>query len=161
AAQGGRQERCAGAKRRSCPTCGAVLSPDNLQSARAFATCRACSPVTAGDPVGAPGVGTRAPPAPLRRPRQAVRRPRHFSVKDSGTSLRILFCWIWCKFVGPAMMCLAWNSFLVGWYWSALRTPETPFMWLALLITIPHGAIGLLLVYATLAGLLNRTVIKI
>jgi hypothetical protein len=33
--------------------------------------------------------------------------------------------------------------------------------WLAIIITIPHAAIGLLLVYATLAGLLNRTVVKV
>jgi hypothetical protein len=34
-------------------------------------------------------------------------------------------------------------------------------MGLSLIITIPHTAIGLLLVYATLAGLLNRTVITV
>jgi hypothetical protein len=34
-------------------------------------------------------------------------------------------------------------------------------MWFAIIFTIPHAAVGLLLVYATLAGLLNRTVIKV
>jgi hypothetical protein len=33
--------------------------------------------------------------------------------------------------------------------------------WLAILITIPHAAIGVSLVYATLGGLLNRTVIQV
>jgi hypothetical protein len=75
--------------------------------------------------------------------------------------LRIRFCWIWRNFVGAAMICFIWNCFLVGWYWSALRTPETRIMWFAMIWCIPHAAVGLLLVYATLAGLLNRTVITV
>jgi hypothetical protein len=34
-------------------------------------------------------------------------------------------------------------------------------MWFAIVFTLPHAVIGLLLVYATLAGLLNRTVVKV
>src|SRR5262249_13296469 len=36
-----------------------------------------------------------------------------------------------------------------------------PMMWLAMIFTLPHAAIGVFLVYATLAGLLNRTVVKV
>jgi hypothetical protein len=57
-------------------------------------------------------------------------------------------------------MCLIWNFFVVLWYLNALHNGG-PMMWLAILITLPHGAIGLLLVYGTLAGLLNRTVVKV
>src|SRR5262249_8143770 len=77
------------------------------------------------------------------------------------SSLRIRFWWLWRRFINAACFCLLWNSFLVGWYWSALRTPETRIMWFAALWCIPHVAVGLLLLYATLAGLLNRTVIKV
>jgi hypothetical protein len=119
-----------------------------------------CDSVTSGDQVGPQVTGTRAPPAPVRRGRQQVRRPSHFSVGDGRTRLRIRFRWLWHRFVGPAGMCLAWNSFVVAWYWNALRNGG-PFMWPAVIITLPHGAVGLLLVYATLAGLLNRTVIEV
>jgi hypothetical protein len=57
-------------------------------------------------------------------------------------------------------MCLLWNSFVVLWYWNALRTGDR-MMWLAIIICIPHVAVGLFLVYASLAGLLNRTLIKV
>jgi hypothetical protein len=145
---------------RFCPTCGTALSPDDLDIDRALATCRACNSVTGVDQFGLQPVGTRAPPATQRRKRQEVPRPSHFSVKDDGSSLRIRFRWIWRRFTGAATMCLVWNCFVVGWYWAALRTPEKRMMWFALVWCLPHAAIGLLLVYATLAGLLNRTVIK-
>jgi hypothetical protein len=34
-------------------------------------------------------------------------------------------------------------------------------MWFAMVWCLPHACVGLLLIYATLAGLLNRTVIKV
>jgi hypothetical protein len=95
-----------------------------------------------------------------RQNRQEVPRPDHFSVKEDARGLRIRFRWIWRRFTGPATMCIAWNSFVVGWYWNALRTGGPP-MWLAVIFCSPHAVVGLLLVYATLAGFLNRTVIKV
>jgi hypothetical protein len=143
-----------------CPICGTALAPDDISVARAVATCSACGAVTSVDRFGSRGSGTRAAPAPARRNRRAVPRPDHFSVRDDGSRLRIRFCWIWRRFTGPAMMCFLWSGFLVGWYWSALRT-ERPMMWISLIFTIPHTAVGLLLVYGTLAGLLNQTVITV
>src|SRR5262249_46494214 len=121
--------------------------PDDVSRDGAGATCRACHPAA-----GAP----RAP----RRKRREIPLPRHFSVQDDGSRLRIRFRWIWHRFTGPAQMCLLWNCFVVVWYWIVLRTAG-PQRWLALIIPIPHTAVGLLLVYATLAGLLNRTVIEV
>jgi hypothetical protein len=150
-----------GPVQRFCPTCGTVLSPEDIDTDRALATCWACNSLTSADQFGAQVVGTRAPPSPMRRNRQEIPRPRHFSVKEDGRSLRIRFRWIWRRFTKAASFCLFWNSGLVCWYWSALRTPEARIMWFAVIWGIPFVAIGLLLVYATLAGLLNRTVIKV
>ena len=63
--------------------------------------------------------------------------------------------------MGPATVCLVWNGFLVLWYWNALRPPRERIAWLGVIICLPHAAIGLFLIYATLAGFLNRTVIKV
>jgi hypothetical protein len=57
-------------------------------------------------------------------------------------------------------MCIVWNSFVVGWYWNAVRAGGRE-MWLAVIFCAPHAAVGLFLVYATLAGFLNRTVIRV
>jgi hypothetical protein len=143
-----------------CPSCGTLFMPGDIHVDRGLAACRACNTVTSMDQLGPPVTGTPAAPGPARR-RRAFPRPRHFSVRDDGGSLRIRFWWIWRSFLNGAFICLVWNGFLVGWYWSALRTPETPIMWFAVLWCIPHVVVGLLLIYATLAGLLNRTVIKV
>lgn len=130
---------------RPCPSCGRLVSPDD------GGVCRACR--SAGvDP---------SRPAAQRRPRRKVPRPRHFSVRDDENSLRIRYCWVWRKFTGPASMCLAWNTFVVTWYWLALRAEERSWTWVAGIFGLPHLAVGLLVVYATLAGLLNRTVIRV
>ena len=107
---------------------------------------------------GSPVFGT--PPRPVPRNRREIARPSHFSVRDRGSSLRIRFRWIWRIFPKAASLCFLWTSFLVCWYWGALRTPEPRIMWFAIVWSVPFVAVGLLLVYATLAGLLNRTVIK-
>lgn len=99
-------------------------------------------------------------PSQKRRNRPESPRPLHFFVKDDGSSSRVGFRWIWSRFTGPAGMCLAWNCFVVLWWWNALRSGDR-MGWLAIIITIPHAAVGALLVYATLAGLLNRTVVKV
>jgi hypothetical protein len=96
-----------------------------------------------------------------RRNRREIPRPSHFSVRNDGHSLRIRFRWIWRRFSGPACICLLWNGFLVCWYWGALTTPEKRWMWFAMIWCLPHVCVGLFLIYATLAGLLNRTVIKV
>jgi hypothetical protein len=58
------------------------------------------------------------------------------------------------------MICLLWNGFLVGWYWNAIRDGSR-LAWLAMVITLPHAVIGLGVFYYTVAGLLNRTLIKL
>jgi hypothetical protein len=98
--------------------------------------------------------------APRRRNQQEFPRPGHLSVRDDGSSLRISFRWIWDSFTGPATVCLVWNGFLVGWFWGFLRIGGRP-MWLGFIFGTPHVVVGLLLVYATLAGLLNRTIINV
>src|SRR5947209_5683131 len=100
------------------------------------------------------------PPAPRRRKRCEVPRPRHVFVTDDGSTLRVGFRWVWGRFRGPAAMCLVWNSFVVLWYWNALRS-DGRMKWMAIIITLPHAAIGVFLLYATLAGLLNRTVVTV
>jgi hypothetical protein len=143
----------------SCPTCDAALSAQDIDFDRALVTCPACDSVTDLAQLGGPAVRTRALTAPKRKLRE-VPRPDHYSIKDDGSSLRIKFRWIWRTTAGGYVIVLIWNCFVVLWYWNALRTGG-PWIWLAILFTIPHGAIGLFLAYGTLAALLNRTVITV
>jgi hypothetical protein len=150
-----------GTSQQFCPTCGTLFPPGDINVARGLATCRACSSTTNMDQLGPPVPGTVAPPRSVQRRRRVFPRPRHFSVREDSSSLRLRFSWIWRRFINGAFICLLWNSFLIGWYWSALRTPEKRIMWFAMIWCLPHVAVGLLLIYAMLAALLNRTVIKV
>src|SRR5262249_28646057 len=120
-----------------------------------------CNAVVSLTRTGSPVIGPATSPRPARRHRHAIARPRHISVWADDRELRIRFRWVWRSFTNAACFCLIWNSFIVLWYWSALRTPETRIMWFAIVWSIPFVAVGLLLLYATLAGLLNRTVIRV
>jgi len=55
-------------------------------------------------------------------------------------------------------MSFLWNFGIGFYYWIFLRIGGRP-MWLAFIWGTPHVVIGLLLVYMTLAGLLNRTIL--
>jgi hypothetical protein len=107
---------------------------------------------------GGPVVG--ASPSPRGRNRSATPRPRHFFVKEDSSSLRVGFRWIWFGFTRLVGICLIWNCFVVLWWWNALRRGDR-LGWLAIVFTIPHAAVGVLLVYATLAWLLNRSVVMV
>ena len=129
----------------SCPICGTAIAAGDLDADAGVATCRACHSLTS---LGQPG-----PPA--------FDRPPHFFVKDRGHSLRIGFCWVWSRFLNPAMMCVMWNTIILGLYWSAWRDPKRHWIWCVGIFLFVHLLVGLFLVYATLAGLLNRTVVKL
>lgn len=143
-----------------CPSCGALISPDDISSDRALAICRACKTVTSLDRFGSQEVGTRVPPSSVRRRRQEIPRPNHISIKNNSRSLCIRFRWIWDSFTGSAVMCFLWGCGIGFYYWIFLGIGGRP-MWLAFIWSTPHVVIGLKLVYVALAGLLNHTIIKI
>jgi hypothetical protein len=82
--------------------------------------------------------------------------PQHISVvKDSGV-LTITYRWFRPLYLFTLLFCIVWDASLVVWYRTALRQADgAPGMafWFPLL----HVAIGVVLTYTTLAGLLNRT----
>ena len=90
-----------------------------------------------------------------------IPRPSHFSVEDDGSSLRMSFRWISRGFMNAAVKCLVWGTlFVVGL--TIVLTCNDPFIICLLAIfSTPFVAFGLLGVYATLAVLVNNTVVKV
>ncbi len=63
---------------------------------------------------------------------------------------------------------IAWDSFLVGWYWLLTSGPfggangmPGPFKLIFFVFPIAHVAVGVGLTYFVLAGLLNSTVVRV
>jgi hypothetical protein len=61
--------------------------------------------------------------------------------------------------IRAAFICLVWNGFVIVWFSNGLKAADEG-GWLAVFFGTPHAVIGALLLYGTLALLLNRTIIK-
>jgi hypothetical protein len=97
-----------------------------------------------------------------RDDRPRILCPAYVAVSDDGINLRI--AWRWLPLHGAfrvATMCVGWNSFLVFWYWLAIRADDPRWTWLAIIFSLGHLWIGLLLIYGTLVGLLARKEIMV
>jgi hypothetical protein len=57
------------------------------------------------------------------------------------------------------LFCIAWDSFLAFWYWTAFNKPGE---WLITFIfPLPHLGVGIWLTYFILASLVNKTVVQL
>jgi hypothetical protein len=90
------------------------------------------------------------------RPRQP--QPRNVRLRKEGRSLELTWRWFSVKYVPLAFFCIAWDSFLIFWYGMAFSS-NAP--WIFKVFPIAHLAVGVGLTYATLAGFLNTTSVRL
>ena len=136
-----------------CPTCAAVIPSEDINLDRMVAKCRACSTVF--------GFGDQLPSAaaPLvRRERAQIALPGHFAVEDSAERFALTRRWFNFTYFFMAFFTVAWNAFLLVWYSIALK-PGSP--WIMAVFPIAHVAVGLFLIYSTITGFVNRTVLSL
>jgi len=94
-------------------------------------------------------------PRPDRAP---VALPKHFQVQRiSDRRLVVRWRWFQPSAILLLIFAIAWNSFLVGWYQTAMVGPNTD--WGAILFPIGHVAAGVVITYSALSKLLNHTVL--
>lgn len=137
-----------------CPTCGATLRAEDMNAHAMAATCHACHAfvdlralaAASGD---APGDARTPLPVPM---------PSGVRVERRGSDLAIVRRWISWRFVFLLFFCVVWNGFLVFWYGMAFAM-NAPLVFKV--FPLLHVAVGVFLVYTTIAGFLNRTVIRI
>lgn len=67
--------------------------------------------------------------------------------------------WLTWKVVPLAFFMIAWDSFLVFWYWVAFTKSGTP--WLMIVFPLAHVAVGVGLTYYVIASFLNTTEIEL
>lgn len=151
----------------SCASCGAKIPAADVSLARLVAKCRQCDVVfsfaanvgrAASPPQARPPLpsGIRIekgePPLPDSPTYRSVGKPR-----DSG-SLVITRRWFQFYHLFLIGFTIAWNSILMLWYAIGF-TSDAP--WMMLVLPLAHVAVGVGLTYSTLAGLLNRTTIRV
>lgn len=128
-----------------CPSCGAPIAGEDISLAQGRAVCRPCGEVITLD-------GARAP---------AVPRPTDLRCSEARDGERASWTLTPSRLqaAGTGLFAIFWCAFLVVWYAKALAHPsqDSTALWFPLL----HVGMGGLLVWATLRGLLNRTVVTI
>jgi hypothetical protein len=87
-------------------------------------------------------------------------RPGNVTIDQEADALRLAYRWFSAKYVFMAFFCVAWDGFLVFWYGIALsqKVGLGNFM---IWFPIAHVAVGIGITYSTLAGFVNRTVVRV
>jgi hypothetical protein len=96
------------------------------------------------------------------RNRPSMPRPNNVSLRKRGQNLELTWRWFSFKFIPLAFFCIAWDSFLCFWYGMALKMLSSgSFAWIMVVFPIAHVAVGVGLTYATLAGFLNTSTLRV
>lgn len=132
-----------------CRRCGAEIASSDIDLGRGLAKCGACHAVFGFEDQ----LGQGRP----RRNKGPVPMPKQFAVSNEPDTLEITRRWFSPKYIFIALFCVMWNGFLVFWYGAAASSGSLIMM----LFPILHVAAGVYLAYWTLAGFLNRTIIKV
>ncbi len=88
--------------------------------------------------------------------------PERFTVSENPQEMSISYHWYKPVFVFLAVFCVFWNGFLVMWYSMGLTTFSNqgdPVTWIFFLFPLIHVAVGIGLIYYTMAGFVNQTTI--
>ncbi len=151
----------------NCGQCGAPFRVADLHLDRGIAICSACGSVQRLPGPTASETSSDSEATSPRKPLGDVPMPAQFSVEDDGHELTIRRRWFQWAMLFLMFFAIAWDSFLVGWYWmlivpnGGLDGPPGPFKLVFFVFPIIHVAVGVGLTYFTLAGFLNSTVLRV
>jgi hypothetical protein len=132
-----------------CKSCGAPLAPENVVERLNMARCGHCGAVFA--------VERTEPQAGIRRDRPQVPLPKGMEVVDLGSSFEIRRRWFSPVFLFLVFFCLFWNGFMIVWHGIALSQG----LWFMSCFGLIHTAVGVALLYYTVAGFVNTTVVRV
>lgn len=96
-------------------------------------------------------------PDPDAKPRAPLGKPKNFTIEHSPEGLTIVRRWFSPAVIFMSFFCLFWNTFMVFWFYTAFSQKAYS---MALFGSL-HGVVGLGLLYATVAGFINKTYVRI
>jgi hypothetical protein len=141
----------------NCPKCDARIAAENVNIQALVAKCDKCGEVFRVTDYLPPAAGKVADGRPTRVP-----QPGTLVVQDAGDIRVMRRRWFRPMHVVLLFFCIAWDSFLVFWYVTALAMPAGGgFDLLAIVFPICHVAVGVGLTYFVIAGFLNKSYIGV
>ena len=144
-----------------CGSCGAAFTHDDLDLRHGVATCRYCHAVTSLQTAQAAPAAEAVASAPVVD--RLVPQPDGVHIDEWANELVITRRWFTPILFFMLFFCVAWDSFLVFWYWMGLThmADMGPMRIIMLVFPICHVAVGVGLTYATVCGFFNRTIIQV
>jgi hypothetical protein len=135
-----------------------VIPAEDVNLDNLVAKCRSCNEVFSfADQMQRPIKSDGKRPAKLPVP-----KPDSLRIEDFGEQRRIIRRWFTWPILRLVFFCLAWDSFLIFWYFVAFNVPfGGPFNWIMVIFPIGHVAVGVALTYSVLASLLNYTTVLV
>jgi hypothetical protein len=91
--------------------------------------------------------------------RPDVSQPSCIRMENDYQGMTLIQRWFSFKYIPLAFFAVAWDSFLIFWYSMALHSDHVP--WIMVVFPIAHVAVGIGLTYSTIAGILNRTILRV
>jgi hypothetical protein len=134
-----------------CPSCHVPVAAEDVNLDNGLAKCRTCNNVFRF--ADAPELAAQ----PGMRPRPPMQKPGSVVQREVGGELTLEYRWFSPRYLFLAFFCLFWDGFLVVWYMIALRSGNA----VMVLFPILHVAVGLAITYATIAGFVNTTTVRI
>ena len=86
-------------------------------------------------------------------------RPENLEIEDTPLRLRLSRRWYHPGLFFLLFFCIAWNSFLIGWYAMGSQMGDVGII--MFIFPIGHVAVGVSLTYGVIAGFLNRTTVEV
>ena len=134
-----------------CPSCHVPVAAEDVELSTGLAKCRTCNNVFRFSDV--PDLA----PWGAARPRPPMEKPRSVIAADANGMLTLRYRWFTPKYFMLAFFCLFWDGFLIFWYTIAFNV-RNPIM---VFFPILHVVVGILITYATVAGFVNSTTVRI
>jgi hypothetical protein len=146
-----------------CPSCRARVPAAGVNVARMVAKCDDCDVLFEIPPRGARGARSGRLPAPVPR---GIQVDREASVLPDGYRsgagprgrLVITRRWFRAQHVASLAFAIVWDGILVSWYVVGIAS-GAPLVMLA--FPLLHVAVGVWVTYSALAGLCNKTLIRV
>ena len=141
----------------TCPKCSAPLHEDDFNLKLGVAKCQHCS---AWSPIALPeGAAEESP----RARNKNVPIPAKFQIEENYDELTISWKWFTWGILVLIPFCIAWNSFLIFWYSTALGfdVGEGAPSLIFIIFPIGHVAVGVGLTYTLFAFLFNSSTLSV
>ncbi len=142
------------AKEIYCLNCDKLVPAEHINIKELIAKCISCDHVFSFR-----DLFDSQPRSPVKGSQPS--RPSGIQVEMlGGNDVRILRSWFNPGLFFLLFFCIAWDVFLIFWYWLAIFSQDQ-IVWMAVCFPVLHVAVGVALTYYVLAGFLNKTIVDI